>query len=84
MALKPRDLVLSSSEIAEADALEVKIDEVLRREFVSGEECVVIISDLTPYKSSIHKRIRRELVRRYNKAGWRTHDDTNIICFNQK
>ena len=84
MALKPKDLVLSSSELAETDALEAKIDEVLKRKFVQGEACNICIPGLTPHGNTIHTRIRHELVRRYNRAGWHTRDYQDSITFFQK
>ena len=66
MALSPKDLALSKTEIREADLLEKKLDVDLRKVYLPGaDESRVFIGRL------IQPRIAHEIVRRYmGKGGW--------------
>ena len=84
MVCKPKELGLTKDEIFEADVFEAKIGGELRSNFVPGEEYAVCLSDLTQHGISVPDRIRHELARRFEKAGWSVWIDKNELRFREK
>ena len=65
MAIKPEELVLSATDIAEADIIEAKIDETIRNRWMPGERVFTV-----NFVRNSSERARVEVVRRYKEVGW--------------
>lgn len=72
MAISPKDLILTDTELAEVMSLEEYLDSEIKRLFTKSE--VEIVVDMR--KKSLSPRIKDELVRRYKNAGWTRVDVT--------
>ena len=66
MALTPRDLVLSISELSDADTLEKKIDNFLLNDFIAGKQLWFRLP------GTVSSRVLNEVIRRYKATdGWK-------------
>lgn len=67
MAISPNDTQLTPEELAKIEALEAQIDSLLKSQYVKDQAWIRVSSGNLRF---IPTRIRTELIRRYQEAGW--------------